>query len=156
MADPALDHYRPWLTDLRLEKPHELSDDLEQLFHEKGITSQSAWGRLFQETMTALRFDVGGELLPLEPTLSCLTDPDGAKRKVAAMALSKVFSDNIRLFTLITNTLAKDKEISDRWHGFKDVAASRHLSNRVEPEVVDALVAAVRAHYPSCRTAITS
>ena len=54
----------------------------------------------------------------------------------------------MRLFTLITNTLAKDKEISDRWRGFKDVADSRHLANRVEGEVVDALVAAVRDAYP--------
>ena len=54
----------------------------------------------------------------------------------------------MRLFTLITNTLAKDKEISDRWRGFADVADSRHLANRVEREVVDALVAAVREAYP--------
>src|SRR5204862_3486040 len=58
------------------------------------------------------------------------------------------FKENLRLFALVTNTLAKDKEISDRWRGFADVAESRHLANRVEPEVVDALVAAVRAAYP--------
>jgi oligoendopeptidase F len=52
------------------------------------------------------------------------------------------------LFTLITNVLAKDKAISDDWRGFKDVAAARHLSNRVEPEVVEALVSAVRESYP--------
>ena len=74
--------------------------------------------------------------------------PTAKKRKAAAEALAKTFKDNLRLFTLITNTLAKDKEISDRWRGFKDVADARHLSNRVEPEVVDALVAAVRAAYP--------
>ncbi|MEL6216417.1 MAG: M3 family oligoendopeptidase, partial [Pseudomonadota bacterium] len=56
--------------------------------------------------------------------------------------------DNIRLFTLITNTLAKDKEISDRWRGFKDVADSRHLANRVEAPVVNALVDAVTDAYP--------
>ena len=54
----------------------------------------------------------------------------------------------MRLFTLITNTLAKDKEISDRWRGFKDVADSRHLANRSRPQVVDALVSSVRAAYP--------
>ena len=63
-----------------------------------------------------------------------------------------MFKDNIRLFTLITNTLAKDKEISDRWRGFKDVADSRHLANRVEPEVVEALVA-VRARRLSAHRA---
>jgi oligoendopeptidase F len=54
----------------------------------------------------------------------------------------------VRVFTRITNTLAKDKEISDRWRGFADVADARHLANRVEREVVDALVDAVRASYP--------
>ncbi|MBC8049501.1 MAG: M3 family oligoendopeptidase [Chitinophagales bacterium] len=147
LATLALGHYRPWITDLRQEKPYELSDDLEKLFQEKSITSQAAWGRLFSETMTSLRFEIDGEMLPLEPALNRLTDPDDGRRRSAAEALSKVFRENVRLFTLITNTLAKDKEISDRWRGYPDVAAARHLSNRVEPEVVDALVSAVKARY---------
>ena len=148
MANSELGHYRPWLEDLRKEKPYQLDDKLEQLFHEKAVTSRGAWDRLFNETMTALRFKTDGEKLSLEPTLNRLLDPDGAKRREAAEALAKVFKSNVRLFTLITNTLAKDKEISDRWRGFVDVADSRHLANRVEKEVVDALVAAVREAYP--------
>ncbi len=148
MAKSELGHYRPWLEDLRKEKPYQLEDKLEQLFHEKAVTSRGAWDRLFNETMTALRFEADGEKLSLEPTLNRLLDPDGNKRREAAEALAKVFKDNVRLFTLITNTLAKDKEISDRWRGFVDVADSRHLANRVEKEVVDALVAAVREAYP--------
>ena len=148
MADAALGHYRPWLEDLRKEKPYQLEDRLEQLFHEKSVTSRSSWDRLFNETMTALRFEVGGKKLSLEPTLNLLLDPDEKKRRKASEALAKVFKENVRLFTLITNTLAKDKEISDRWRGFVDVADSRNLANRVEKEVVDALVAAVRDAYP--------
>ncbi len=98
--------------------------------------------------MTSLRFRVGEEELAIEPTLNLLQDADEKKRRAAAEALAKTFKANLRLFAHITNTLAKDKEISDRWRGFKDVAAARHLSNRVEPEVVDALVAAVRQSYP--------
>ena len=108
----------------------------------------AAWNRLFDETMAALRFEVDGEELTLEPTLNMLQDTDAGVRKRAAEALAKVFKENLRIFSLITNTLAKDKDISDRWRGFKDVADARHLSNRVEPEVVEALVAAVRAAYP--------
>jgi oligoendopeptidase F len=148
MADPELRHYRPWLEDLRKEKPYQLEDRIEQLFHEKAVTGRGAWNRLFSETMTALRFDVDGEKLSIEPTLNRLLDQDETKRKQAAEALAQVFKDNVRLFTLVTNTLAKDKEISDRWRGFADVADSRHLANRVEKEVVDALVAAVREAYP--------
>jgi oligoendopeptidase F len=148
LETPALDIYRPWIEDLRLERPYQLEDRIERLFHEKSVTGRSAWNRLFDETMASLRFSVDGESLPLEPTLNRMVDPDETRRKNAADALAATFKENLRLFTHITNVLAKDKTISDEWRGFKDVAASRHLSNRVEPEVVDALVAAVRAAYP--------
>lgn len=148
MQDPALGHYRPWIEDVRKEKPYQLEDRIEQLFHEKSVPSFAAWNRLFDETVANLRFRVNGKTLAIEPTLNLLQDRSQATRKAAAEALAKTFGENIRLFTLITNTLAKDKEISDRWRGFKDVADARHLSNRVEGEVVDALVAAVRAAYP--------
>lgn len=147
-ADPIFSHYRPWVLDLRQDKPFQLEDRIEQLFHEKSITGRGAWNRLFDETMTSLRFQVGDETLALEPTLNKLQDPDGAVRKQAADALATTFRENLRTFTLITNTLAKDKEISDRWRGFEDIADSRHLANRVEREVVDALATAVRNAYP--------
>ena len=148
MADPALGHYRPWLEDIRKDKPYQLEDRIEQLFHEKSVTAYSAWNRLFDETIAGLRFKVGTETLAIEPTLTLLQDPSAAARKAAANALAKTFKANVRLFALVTNTLAKDKEISDRWRGFADVADSRHLGNRVEREVVEALVEAVRAAYP--------
>ncbi|TXN00644.1 M3 family oligoendopeptidase, partial [Methylobacterium sp. WL103] len=148
MAGGPLAHYAPWIEDLRREKPFQLEDRIEKLFLEKSVTANAAWDRLFNETIAALRFPIQGERLPLEPTLNKLQDPDGAVRREAAGALSEVFRENLRVFTLITNTLAKDKEISDRWRGFKDVADARHLSNRVEPEVVAALVDAVREAYP--------
>ncbi|MEA2933610.1 MAG: oligoendopeptidase [Variibacter sp.] len=148
MQDPALAHYRPWIEEVRKEKPYQLDDKLEELFHEKSITGYSAWNRLFDDTMASLRFEVEGEKLAIELTLNLLQDRDGKKREAAAHALAKTFGENIRLFTLITNTLAKDKEISDRWRGFADVADARHLSNRVERDVVEALVAAVREAYP--------
>ncbi|WP_412842067.1 M3 family oligoendopeptidase [Brucella pseudogrignonensis] len=147
-SNPSIGHYRPWLEDLRLDKPYELDDKLEQLFHEKSITGYSAWNRLFDETMSSLRFEIDGEELAIEQTLNMLQDAYGAVRKKASEALAKTFGANLRTFTLITNTLAKDKEISDRWRGFQDIADSRHLANRVEREVVDALSSAVEAAYP--------
>jgi oligoendopeptidase F len=148
MQDRALAHYRPWIEDIRREKPYQLEDRIEQLFHEKSVTGYSAWNRLFDETIASLRFKVGSKLLTIEPTLNLLQDPSAATRKAAAQALAKTFKENLRTFALITNVLAKDKEISDRWRGFADVADARHLANRVEPEVVEALVEAVRAAYP--------
>jgi oligoendopeptidase F len=148
MSGGALAHYRPWLEDIRKEKPHQLADEIEQLFLEKSVTAAGAWNRLFDETMASLRFEIDGEQLTLEPTLARMSDPDEARREAAAHALAKTFAANLRLFTLITNTLAKDKEISDRWRKFQDIADSRHLANRVEREVVDALAQAVTESYP--------
>jgi oligoendopeptidase F len=149
LADAALGHYRPWLEDVRRYRPYQLEDRVEQLFHEKSMTAYAAWNRQFDATIANLRFKVSGKTLAIEPALNFLQDRDGAKRKAAAQALAHTFKDNVAQFALITNTLAKDKEISDRWRGFADIADERHLSNRVEPEVVDALVSAVRAAYPS-------
>ncbi|MDX2259625.1 MAG: M3 family oligoendopeptidase, partial [Hyphomicrobiaceae bacterium] len=150
LSDARLARYRPWFADLRKEKPHQLSEDLERLFTEKGQTGRGAWTRLFNETMSSLKFDVAGhaEPLGLEATLNLMSDAAEPKRRAGAEALAKVFGENLRLFTLITNTLAKDKEISDRWRKFADVADSRHMANRVEAPVVDALVESVRAAYP--------
>jgi oligoendopeptidase F len=146
--DPDAGHYRPWLIDLRKDKPYQLEDKLEQLFLEKSMTSAAAFNRLFDETIADLRFEVDGEKLPLEVTLNMLQEKDPEVRHKAAMALAKTFKENLRIFALITNTLAKDKDISDRWRGFEDIADTRHLANRVEREVVDALAAAVKEAYP--------
>ena len=148
MRRSPLSHYRPWLDDIRKERPHQLADEIEKLFLEKSVTGVAAWNRLFDETVASLRFPFEGQELTLEPLLSKLQDPDETKREAAAHSLAATLGENLRVFTLVTNTLAKDKEISDRWRRFEDIADSRHLANRVEREVVEALVAAVTEAYP--------
>src|SRR5690242_19133907 len=117
MQTPELGHYRPWIEDLRKDKPYQLEDRVEQLFHEKSQTGYSAFNRLFDQTISSLRFKVSGKELAIEPALNLLQDRDGKKRKASAEALAKTFKANERTFALITNTLAKDKDISDRWRG---------------------------------------
>lgn len=148
LKDPVAARYRPWVEDLRVYRPHQLSDELEKFLVEKSVTGRAAWSRLFDETLAGLRFSVRGRELTEEETLHLLSEPDAALRADAAIALSEVFGRNIKLFALITNTLAKDKDIEDRWRHYTDPASSRHLSNQVEPEVVAALVSAVRDSYP--------
>lgn len=148
MNESALGHYRPWIEDTRREKPYQLEDRVEQLFHEKSVTGRGAWNRLFDETIASLRFQVEGRELTLEPTLNLMQDKNAETRKQASEAIAETLKAHLRTFALITNTLGKDKEISDRWRGFQDIADSRHLSNRVERDVVDALVMAVEAAHP--------
>ena len=146
--DANLKRYQHWFSELRKAKPYQLDQKLEELFFEKSVTGAQAWNRLFDESMAALKFEIDGEELPIESTLHFLSDRDETKRETAFQALGRTLEQNKRLFTHITNVLAKDKEISDRWRGYKDIADSRHLANSVEREVVDALETAVRAAYP--------
>ncbi|MBV9522092.1 MAG: M3 family oligoendopeptidase, partial [Alphaproteobacteria bacterium] len=120
-----------------------------KLLHEKSVAGRAAWVRLFDETMAMLRFPLDGKALTSAEILHLLSEHDPAVRAKAAGVLSEVLGQNARTFALITNTLAKDKEIEDRWRGFKRPISSRNLSNFVEDEVVDALIAAVRAAYPA-------
>jgi len=147
-TDENLMRYKHWFAELRKAKPYQLDEKLEELFVEKSVTGAQAWNRLFDESMAALKFTVDGEELPIEGTLHLLSDRDEKKREAAFHALSSTLEQNKRLFTHITNVLAKDKEISDRWRGYKDIADSRHMANSVEREVVDALETAVREAYP--------
>ncbi|HEX5318224.1 MAG TPA: M3 family oligoendopeptidase, partial [Stellaceae bacterium] len=148
-ADPALGRYRPWLRDVRAMRPHQLSDDLEKLLLEKSVAGRNAWTRLFDETTAELRFPIGGKELTEAQAMHLLSSPDGAARKEAALSIGAVLGKNARVFALVTNTLAKDKEIEDRWRAFPRPISARNLSNYVEDDVVDALIAAVRASYPS-------
>ncbi|PTX04974.1 M3 family oligoendopeptidase [Pararhodobacter aggregans] len=149
-ANEGLNRYRPVIERMRAMRPHQLSDELEKFLHDQSTVGAAAWNRLFDETMASLSFEVEGEEepLPLEATLNLLTDPARAKREAAARALAGVFEKNIRLFARVHNTLAKEKEISDRWRKMPTPQTGRHLSNHVEPEVVEALRDAVVAAYP--------
>ena len=146
----ALARYKPVFDRMRAMRPHQLSDEMETYLHDASVVGASAWNKLFDETMAGLMFDVAGEEepLPLEATLNLLTDADCTKREAAARALAVVFDKHIKLFARVHNTLAKEKEIDDRWRKMPTAQHARHLSNHVEPEVVEALRNAVVAAYP--------
>jgi oligoendopeptidase F len=147
-ADAGLAHWRPWLRDLRVFRPHQLSDELEKLLHEKEVTGRSAWSRLFDETVAGMKVRVGDEDLTVTDALNKLSDPDRNVRESAGKGIGEAFGGNVKLFSLITNTLMKDKEIIDTWRHYPRPASARNRANMVEDEVVDALVAAVQAAYP--------
>ncbi|MGE0416322.1 MAG: oligoendopeptidase F, partial [Acetobacteraceae bacterium] len=118
LADPALARFRPWLRDLRVFRPHQLADDLERLLHEKEVTGHAAWNRLFDETIAGMRIDVKGEPLTVSGALNKLSDADRTVREAAGKAVGGAFTERVKLFSLITNTLAKDKEIIVTWRHY--------------------------------------
>ena len=140
--------FGPWIRDVRAFREHQLSDDLEKLLHEKSVSGRAAWVRLFDETEASLRFPLDGNDLSMSDVLNMMSDKDARQRKKAAKVLGGVLGDNIKLFSLVTNTLAKDKAIEDGWRSYPRPISERNLNNQVEDEVVDALVSSVRASYP--------
>ena len=145
--NPDLARYKPVFDRIRAMKPYQLSDEMEKFLHDLGVVGD-AWERMFDETIAGLEFEVEGETLNIEGTLNLLTDPDRAKREAGARELANVLGRNIRTFARVHNTQVKEKEVIDRWRGMETPQTGRHLSNHVEPEVVEALRNAVVEAYP--------
>ncbi len=156
--EPSLGRYASWLQALRRFKPHQLSEDMEALLAEKELTARLAWITLYDESEAAMRFRLsdgledggedGGEEIVLSEVLHKLSDEEGSVRRAAAHALGKGLAAHLPLLTTITNTLAQDKALEDKRRGFRAPIDARNLDNRIEGEVVAALVESVRAFYP--------
>ena len=146
--DTALARYKPVFDRMRAMKPYQLSDEIERFLHDQSVVGATAWNRLFDETIASLVFTIDGEDLPLEAATNKLSEQDRDTREAAAREIARVLRENTSLFARVHNTLAKDKEIEDRWRKMPTPQTGRHLSNHVEAEVVEALRNAVVAAYP--------
>ena len=144
----ALARYKPVFDRKRAMKPYQLSDEMERFLHDQSVVGAAAWNRLFDETVASLVFTIDGEDLPLEAAANKLSEQDRDTREAAAREIARVLRENTSLFARVHNTLAKDKEIEDRWRKMPTPQTGRHLSNHVEAEVVEALRNAVVAAYP--------
>ncbi len=144
----ALARYKPVFDRMRAMKPYQLSDEMERFLHDQSVVGAAAWNRLFDETVASLVFTIDGEDLPLEAAANKLSEQDRDTREAAAREIARVLHENTSLFARVHNTLAKEKEIEDRWRKMPTPQTGRHLSNHVEAEVVEALRNAVVAAYP--------
>jgi len=147
-ASAGFARFKPIFDRMRAMRPYQLSDELEKFLHDQSTVGAAAWNRLFDETVAGLSFTIDGEERSLEATLDLLSEQDRAKREAGAREVARVFGENVRLFARVHNTLAKEKEIEDRWRGMETPQTGRHLANHVEPEVVEALRNAVVDAYP--------
>lgn len=147
-SNAELARYRPIFERMRAMRPHQLSDELEKFLHDQSVVGATAWNKLFDETIAGLEFEVNGEVMGIEATLNQLSEPDRDTREAAAREIGRVFSENVRTFARVHNTLTKEKEIEDRWRAMPSPQTGRHLANHVEPEVVEALRNAVVDAYP--------
>ena len=85
MQTPELGHYRPWIEDLRKDKPYQLEDRVEQLFHEKSVRPATPPGTgCSTRPSQACASRSAAKELAIEPTLNLLQDRAPEKRKAAA------------------------------------------------------------------------
>jgi len=143
-----LAYYEPWLKSVRAFKPYQLSADMEKILHEKDVSGRQAWNRLYDETLAGLRFPYGKKQLTISEILDLFSSTKEQERKNAGLALGKVLGENSKIFAMVTNTLAKDKAVDDKWRGFSRPISSRNVSNYIEDNVVDALISSVKKSYP--------
>ena len=139
--------YKNWLINLRRFKDHQLDQKSEKIFLDKNLTSNSSWVRFFEEQINDLKFEINGKEHNSSDALNLLSDHDEEIRKKAALSIESVFQTNVKTFTFITNTLAKDKITNDKWRNYTSPVESRNLANNVEGEVVDALTKSVTSNY---------
>ena len=142
-----LKKFQTWIKHLRMFKPYQLSKELEKLLLEKDITSNDAWIRLFDDTIASLRFPYRKKKLSSAEILNLLSERNASKRKDAAKSIGKVLEQNVKLFATITNTLAKDKSIDDKWRKYPNPVKAMNLSNDVEDKVIETLSKTVTSSY---------
>ena len=147
LKNAQLKYYQPFIRDVRAFKKYQLSNDLEKLSIEKGVTGRNAFIRLFDETISNLKFSYRKKTLNSQEIFDLLSNKDEKIRKDAAKAIGKTFKENAKIFAFITNILAKDKAVDDSWRGFESPISSRNLSNFIEDETVDLLCKQVRKNY---------
>lgn len=140
-AHPKAVRWRPWLRRVRLERTHQLSEELEHYLLDRA-PALAQWTRLYDETMARIVVEASREKLTLAQAMNRLSDPKPDRRKAAAEGLDVALAEVAPTVALCLNTLALEKSVEDRWRRFATPAASRHLLNEVAPEAVEAMVEA--------------
>lgn len=143
-----LKNYQPYLRDVRSFKKYQLDENLEKLFLDKSTTSASAWSRLFDETINNLEFPYKKKILNSSEIFDLMSNKDEKIRQEAGKVIGATLGKNIKLLAYITNILAKDKDISDKWRGFAAPISARNVSNFIEDEIVENLFNKVKENYP--------
>ncbi|MEX2614364.1 MAG: M3 family oligoendopeptidase, partial [Gaiellaceae bacterium] len=147
IADDELEHWRHWLRSLRKFRPYLLSEPEEKIFTEKSVSGVSAWDRLYDELLGAVRVELDGNDTSFEEAMSKLYSGDRDLRRRAAEAVTESLEPGLRTRTFIFNTIVLDKSIDDRLRGYQTWISQRNLRNDTTDEAVQALVDAAVSRY---------
>ena len=147
LPDEALDHWRHHLRSMRKFRPYLLTEPEERIVTEKTVSGVSAWARLYEELLGALRVTFEGVELALEPAMAKLYDPDRETRRAAAAAIRDALAAGIRTRAFVFNTVLLDKFVDDRLRAYPTWISARNLANETTDEAVEALVEATTSRY---------
>ena len=147
LASDELEHWHHWLRTVRKFRPYILTEPEEKILTEKTVSGFSAWDRLYDELLAAIRVSIDGEEVGFEQAMSRLYSADRDERRRAAEAITESLAPGLRTRTFIYNTTVVDKSIDDRLRGYTTWISSRNLSNDASDEAVQALVDAVVGRY---------
>jgi oligoendopeptidase F len=146
-----LERWRHWLRSVRKFRPYVLTEPEEKILTEKAVSGFSAWDRLYDELLGAIRVDLDGNEVGFEEAMSKLYSADRDERRGAAEAVTVSLGPGLRTRTFIFNTIAVDRSIDDRLRGYATWISARNLSNDTTDEAVQALVDAVVGRYDVVR-----
>ncbi len=142
-----LERWRHWLRSLRKFRPYLLSEPEEKIFTEKSVSGVSAWSRLHEELLSAIKVELDGETIGLEEAMAKLYSADRDERRAAAEAVTEALAPGLRTRAYVFNTILVDKSIDDRLRGYETWISSRNLRNDTTDEAVDALIDAAVTRY---------
>jgi oligoendopeptidase F len=147
LADDALERWNHWLRNVRKFRPFLLSEPEEKIVTEKSVSGVSAWGRLYEELLGAMRVELDGGDLSFEEAMAKLYSADRDERRRAAEAVTDALEPGIRTRTFVFNTIVLDKSVDDRLRGYPTWITARNLRNDTTDEAVQALIDAAVSRY---------
>jgi oligoendopeptidase F len=147
-----LSSYKHWLENQFYGARHTLSEPEEKIVNIMSKTSGSNWAQMVSDLVskeTGLVVDSKGNKgnLSFAEVMSKIDSKDKVERDSAAKALHKINKKHSEVATYELNSLLEDKFNDDKLRGFKRPDESRHLSDDIESEVVDALVESVSSKF---------
>jgi oligoendopeptidase F len=147
LASPDLEKWDHWIRSLRKFRPYLLTEPEEKILTEKTVSGVSAWDRLYEELLGALKVEIDGTELGFEEAMARMYLPDREERRKAAEAVTETLEPGLRTRTFIFNTILLDKSIDDRLRDYPTWISARNLRNETTDEAVQALIDATVSRY---------
>lgn len=148
LASAELANYKHYLDRIFVMQPHVLTEPEEKIMTVKSQTSHGKWVRmtssLISKETRSLEVDGKTEELPFEQLLKISgMHRDEATRDKATAYLNEIFDKLADVAENEINAILQDKKVNDELRGYTRPDQARHLSDDIDSDVVDAMLAAV-------------